>query len=299
MAKGKNTQMFMWIAVLAVVGLLVWGFAFDGFGGETIVVPTGGTGPSPTTCADSTGTLTVNTVNAATPGTAVSAGLTAGVDGGAVTKTVAAAGTTTFPVGAKIHILANASDYLDDDVTVTMACGGSTVDLPLWYSTSDNPSVSMTNKDNSVIGDTGASGNYSDISAGETVRVDIDFEGTYQEFTGEMVLIVETPAGTSGNITSMTFDGQNCGTVPTVHSTVNAGSKVCAYEVTGPEGSVEVTGRLTIETTGDMSGLVLMDYYTKQKFVDDNGKIEYGIADSDGDAQYENTDDFDWYIDAA
>ena len=277
------------LAVVVGVGFMMWN------SGQPQVPPADP--DSPAACPDSTGILTINGVNAAIPGTDVTATYNAGVDGGAVTTAVVS-GTTVFPVGAMLTILGNASDYLDKSLEVKMACGGIVVDLPLWSSTSDNPSIKIENDDGSWMGDEGVTANQTDISAGETLVLKVRFTGTYQESSGDGIYIIESPANTGSNITTMELDGQACGSKPSVHAGANAGSKICAFSIPAIEGSGNVDYTLSIVTTGDISGLVLTDWYAKQDFVDDDGTIGTGIQDSDGTAKYENTLDWDFYIDA-
>ncbi len=294
MAKAKTMTMLVWvIAIVAVVGV---GYMIYNSGSPTITQPSNP--DSPQACADSTGILTINGVNALNKGTDVDVGVTAGVNGGAVTTTVTS-GTTTFPVGASLVLLANASDYIDKSITTTMKCGGTTVEIPMFYATSDNPSYKIENDDGTWMGDTGVTANQSNIEAGETLNLKVQFSGTYQEASGDGLFIVETPANTGSNITTMTLGGQACGAVPNVHANANAGSKICGFNIDNIEGSTVKELTLSITTTGDVQGLVLTDWYAKQEFVDDDGTIGMGIQDSDGTAQYENTFDWDFYINAA
>ena len=60
--------------------------------------------------------ISVNAVSALNKGSSLTPTILAGVDGDAVSTSVTS-GTTTFPVGSQITILANASDYIDKSST--------------------------------------------------------------------------------------------------------------------------------------------------------------------------------------
>lgn len=148
-------------------------------------------------CGDSTGILTVNSFSALAQNTNITPTLKVGVNGGGVTIP-ATSGTTTFAVGDKLTIFASIGDYLDTVIeNVEMKCGGITVENPMYYSTSDNPAIRMKNDDgqyvtDSITGATGTTGyNQTDLTAGETLRMDIEFAGTSLESSGEGVYVIE------------------------------------------------------------------------------------------------------------
>jgi hypothetical protein len=255
-----------------------------------------------TSCGDSTGKLTINAYNALNPSTNVTPTLTVGVNGGIV-STSATSGTTTFAVGDKLLIFGALSDYIDTSVEATMKCGGIVVDMPMYYSTSDNPAVRIKNDDGDYVSDNvaGLTTNQTDLAAGETFSMDVEFSGTSLESSGEFIYIVEFPASTSANISKIELSGATSVALPTVHSTVNAGSKVAAFKVPAVVGSAKAVHTLTVElaSSKDLSGGVYTDLYSIQQFIDDDGTIKSGVQDSDGTLKYENTLDFDFYINAA
>jgi len=258
---------------------------------------------SPIACSDSTGILTINAISAI-PGAAApsSPTITAGADGGVIATSVTS-GTTTFPIGAEVEVLVSKSDYLDKSFTFTMPCGGKTLDAALYYSTSDNPAIRIKNDDDSYVTDAVAGGatNQTNLAAGETLVMEVEFTGTSTEASGDGIYIVELPASTAANVTKIELGNLKAVAISTVHTLQNAGSKSVAFEVPSIVGSERVTYPLTITltATGDISGGVYTDWYAKQEFIDDDKTIQYGVEDSDGTAKYENTLDFDFYIDAA
>lgn len=285
--------------ILAIVGFIVL-LSLVAF----LLVPqviTNGGGLKIESCPDATGILTVNAINALEKGTAVSGPtITAGVKGQTLSTTVTS-GTTTFPVGSEVTVLVSKADYLDEKFTFTMPCGGKTLEAPLYYATSDNPSVRIKNDDGDYLTDDIAGGavNQTDLSAGETVNFDVEFQGTALENSGDLVYIVEFPANSGVNISQVNMAGANkLNSVPSIHSSLNAGSKIVAFEIPALVGSEKkvYTLSVSLEASKDLAGGVYTDWYAKQYFIDDDGTVQYGIQDASGDAKYENTGDFDFLI---
>jgi len=285
------------VAIVAIVGVGAWQLgAFE----ATQSVTTGVTNQAD--CADASGILTANVVSALAKGTAVGTPtITCGVNGGQV-LTAVTSGTTTFPVGAKVNCLASKDDYIDEEFDFTMTCGGATKEMAIFYSTSDNPSIRAKNDDGDYMADSSndvvhSGTNQTAVAVGEVIKWDIEISGTSLESSGDGLLVIEFPAGTSANITKVELSGATLGSLPSVHSTVNAGSKVAVFNipaVVGSDKSVH-TLSITLGATKDFVGNTLMDWYTKQKFVDDDGSISFGVEDSDGTSQYESTSDVDFY----
>jgi len=262
-----------------------------------------GSNLSPVDCAESTGKLTVNAYSTLNPSTAVSAPtITAGVNDGVLATTVTS-GTTTFPVGSKVEVLVVKDDYLDKSFEFVMPCGGQILAAPLYYSTSDNPSVRIKNDDGDYVTDNVAGGavNQTLLAAGETLIMDIEIAGTSQESSGEGIYVIEFPAGSASNITKVELSGATLVSKPMVHTTLGAGSYVAAFKVPAVIGSEKAIHTLTVTlgATKLLSGGVYTDWYAMEEFIDDNGQVSYGVEDSDGTAQYENTLDFDFLINAA
>lgn len=280
------------VIILVLIALGVLGLVYQSMVQEKKPKPAEG-------CPESTGALTVNAVSALNKGTTISgATIIAGVNGAPV-STVVTSGTTTFPVGSQVTILVNKSDYIDSSATFEMLCGGKVMEMPLYYSTSDNPTIRVINDENAYMTDSDTVGvNQSLLSTGESLTVTVEFKGTSLESSGDGIFIVETPANTGINISRIELDGVVGKFVPSIHPSVNAGSKIASFDVPAIEGSTTVTKSLTfvVTPTGHWSGGVLMDWYAKQDFIDDDGTIKNGVQDSDGTAKYENTLDSDFYV---
>jgi len=298
---GKGNNLLVgFIILIAVVGIGFWYVSQDIGGGSVTDVGR---------CSDSTGTVTINNFSELVGGADPSATYTAGVikSGDSETSTIVASsvtsGTTTFAVGDKVVLFGSASNYIDKYEVFTMKCGGSVVDFPMKYSTSDNPSIRIKNDDGDFMTDSSVGGatNQTNLATGETLNLEVEFQGTNGESSGEGVYIVEFPASTSANITSVLLNGQSPVAVPTVHSSANAGSKIVAFDVPAVNGATKNTMTLSIVLGSgkDLSGGVLTDWYAKQWFIDDDKTLKYGVQDSDGTAKYENTLDYDFFINSA
>ena len=297
MAKSKSNAGLI-IGVIAALALLIGGFYFI----QQSAIGTPGA-PSPTTCADSTGVLTVNAVDAlqqsSTIGTPT---ITAGVNGGPVTTSVTS-GTTTFAVGDQITVLVSKAGYIDKSFSFVMPCGGEVLQAPLYAASATNPSVRIKNDDGDFMTDNVAGGavNQTALSAGETLNLDVEFQGVALENSGDLIYIVELPASSSANVTSITMPGLESVPLPTVHSLQNAASKAAAFKVPAINNGEKKTYTLSIVlgASKTLSGGVYTDWYAEQEFVDLDGSIQNGIENSQGTAEYENTGDSDFYINAA
>jgi len=297
--QGKGNGMT--IGIIAVIAVIVIAVLILYVPTTTQSVVT--TTTDPTQCGDSSGILTVADRSLLVGGTApTTPTITAGINGGVVTTTVAS-GTTTFPVGADVEVLVSDTDSIDKSFKFTMPCGGYTLDGALYYATSDNPAITIKDTDanslTNAIG--GGATNLSSVSAGSTVKFDVYLEGTSGEGTGEMIYYMEFPAGSSANITDVTMGNLAKVSVPKVYSASNAGSEVVAFAVPNIEGAVEMDYRVivTLGTSKDLNGGIYSGLFAGQEFIDDDSTISSGVEDADGTAKYENTVTSNFYLESA
>ncbi len=293
-AMGIGMIVLIVIGVLAVGGGIIWGVTQATIGPE---------GPSPESCSDSTGVLTVASTSALPGATAPSSPtITCGVDGGPVTTSVTS-GTTTFAVGTPLQCLVSKSDFIDKSFSFNMPCGGKTLNAPLLYSTSDNPGIRIKNDDGDFMTDNvaGLTTNQTVLSAGETLTIDVEFQGTNTEGSGNGIWIIEFDNNTNANITSVTLSGATIVPIPAVHSLQETASKAVAFAIPNIEGADKKTYAMQIVLASSkiLAGGVLTDWYAEQDFIDDDNTISNGVEDSDGTAKYENTGDSDWFINSA
>jgi len=294
--KAKTSPMLMFgiVAVVILLAVAVFGIYRMSVSKPTDVTDIGD-------CADSTGILTVQDRSILTGGTApTTPTITCGVkgaDGEYLLGTTVTSGTTTFAVGSYLRCLISDTDSIDKSFDFVMPCGGKILDGALYYSTSDNPGIRMKNDDGDFMTDShvGAT-NQTDITSGETFNLDVEFQGTDKEASGKGIWIIEFPAVSSANITTVTLDGKQPISVPSVHPSVNANSKLVAFEIPNMEGGVKKTMTLSVVTSLDVVGGVYTDWYSIQEFIDDDLTLGEGVQDSDGTLAYENTLDYDFYI---
>lgn len=303
--KNKKGQVGMIVLIImGIIGLTFAGFAV--FGADKVTttqVAVGTPSIQGTGCADSTGVLTVSSTSALTGGTApTTPTITAGVNEGSVTTSVTS-GTTTFPVGANVEVLVSDTDSIDKSFSFVMPCGGMTLEAPLYYSSSDNPGIRMKNDDGDFMTNAIAGGatNQTDLTAGETLVLDVEFQGTNTEASGDGIWVIELPASSSANVSSINVAGLTSVPVPSIYSANNAGSKLAAFKVPNVIGADKKSYAVSIALTSakDLSGAVYTTWYTEQEFVDDDNSISVGVEDSDGTAKHENSVTFYFYVNAA
>ena len=297
MAKTKSNSGLI-IGIFLAIALLVGGFYF--IQQSAVGSPEH---PSPTTCADSTGVLTVNAVDAEQQSSTISTPtITAGVNGGPITTTVTS-GTTTFAVGDSITVLVSKAGYIDKSFSFVMPCGGEVLEAPLYAASATNPTVRIKNDDGDFMTDNVAGGatNQTDLSTGETLNLDVEFQGVALENSGDLIYVVELPANSAANVTSITMPGLKSVPIPTTHTLQNAGSKAAAFEVPAIDNGAKKTYTLSIVlgASKDLSGGVYTDWYAEQEFTDLDGSIQYGVENSQGTAEFENSGDSDFYINSA
>jgi len=300
--QGKTSPMVFVFGLIVV--LLLGFFAYNSFAQKTI----GGDLTNPSVCADSTGVLTLTANDALQKGTTISSPtITCGVNGGAVLTSVSS-GTTTFPIGASLDCIVSKTGYIDVEYKNVMSCGGLQESVELYQSTADNPSITIKDLDTSTSALTdniaGGSVNVSSLSPGDSKTLEVKFKGTALESSGDGIFVIEFPSNSNANITSgntgVTLGNLAHVSVPTVHTSQNAGSRIDAFEVPAVVGSVTATYDLTfsLQSGKDLSGGVYTDWYNKQAFVDTDGTIKVDVENSLGTAKYENTLDYDFYINA-
>jgi len=291
----KKTNLTTTLVVVTILGLL----AFIAYGVSQTQLGSDTPEEMAAACGLDT-TLSINAVNALAKGTSVSPTYTAIVNGG-VAKTFTS-GVSKLSPGDSVVILASANDYLDSTTSTTVSCGSNDLDVEL-FATDDVASIEIFNDDGDKVTDAIAGGavNQSNLAPGESLTVEVKFKGTNEESTGDLIYIVE--AGSAANISDITMSGdaEMLTSIPSIHTTQVAGSKVVGFRIPAIEGAITQSYDLTF-TLGsgkDMSGAVYTDVYSEQSFVDDDGTFKVGIQDASGDAKYEDSSDSDFFVNAA
>jgi len=303
--KNKKGQAMIWAIFIALILVLgVGGFALyksDVFQ-KTTETETGQT-EDQAKCADASGILTVNELSAIDGGTApTSSTITAGIVGKAVSTTVIS-GTTTFPVGADVNVLVSDIDSIDKSFNFVMPCGGYTLDAKLYYSTLDNPSIEIQDKNSNTLSNAIADGavNISDVTAGGVMKAKVIFSGTALESSGDGLYVLEFAAGSGVNISDVTLGSLASVTVPQAYTPVTAGGELVAFKVPAIIGGTESEYALNVqlEGTNDLAGGVYTAWFNEQEFIDDDLSISTGVEDASGDAKYENTVTYNFFINSA
>lgn len=317
--RGKNDQMTMLISVLVVIGILIVGSMFFTNRQQTQLAKEGVTPGTTGACAlDSP--LTVLDISKIAGGTAPSSPtITAGIvkegdsdgENSVIATSITSGNTYNQFVGKKVAVLVSDGDSLDEKFIIEeFDCGGETIGAEgLYYSSSADPAITIKDTDTQVndLTDATAGGPYNATAptTGTSFDVDVKFQSTSLESSGDGIWVVEFPAGSAANITDGSVSMSdalgsklNIVSKPKLHTQVNAGSELVAFEVPMiKDGASKVyTLKLDLDASKDLSGAVLTDWYAKQYFIDDDSTLAYGIEDSDGTAKHENNFDDDFLI---
>lgn len=267
--KGKSsTVKTLLIAVLVVVLLLgVFMVAQNVQFGDKDKV-------EPSACQESTATVGYSSQNALNLNSAV-AGISYLVqrDGGAT-----APNASSYPVGAKLKILASASGYIAEVSEATVPCGGSTINTKLTEVTS--PTVDLFNSNNLIMD--GVTTNQSAISDGGSATLAIRMTGVNKKSTGNMLCVLEA----NSSVDSITLGGATAGSQkPEIYATqVASNSKLFTFEVPAITGAISKNYDLviTMKDNQHYTGEVFYTCYAKQGFEDTDGVFKVGIEDANG-----------------
>ena len=247
--------------------------------------------------------------NAAATGTAVTVTVDANVNVGTAEEqrlgriTTGSSGQT-FSRGDKVELLLNATNYINKivkDVQITK-CGANAV-----YTTIEDATTAVVivvkNSDDDAMTDAAAGGavNQTAIAAGGNELLSVEFKGTEKMTTGKNIFVVEL--SNAQNVSALTMDGTGDASVPDFYTDTLSSPYKKAFEVAAVKGATKAvyTLGITAKTGKIVSGAVYTTAYTIQAFAESDGSFVEGIEDAAGDAnvEYENTADFDFYINEA
>lgn len=262
-------------------------------GGGNIIVGDSGCEIAPT--------LTVNTVDAMVPGTAVAEeAVTVRRNGqlyGVITE-----GTTKFAKGDKLDVLINKTSFIANVAAegLTLNCGENILNAKLYDY--DAATVKMFNENGDVLTDaaTGDGTNQTSISNGAASTTKIQLKGTSQSSTGKQWLIVE--ASVTANVSWMELDGSrgvDVGTVLTGYTDTLTGPFKRAFEIAPIEGTQTKDYTLTIQaaTGKKVMGAVYTTFYSAQDILDVDGTFKKNVLqDADGNTKHQTSYDYDFMI---
>ena len=290
--RGQSGTVALWVLVaLAVVGVIYF-FATSqtGFGSD------GGT-TDPALCSEPTTTMTFPAVNALKQGTTVSTTVQASIDGA---TPISVGNATSFTVGDTVELLHTAGNFIDlklDAFTVT--CGLAQAPTANVLATGTN-TFRIFNTNNQLVTDAAAGGATNQSSSASPINMDIRVDGTVDESTGDLIVVIEATNTTQvDNIVLSGLGGASSVAVPEFYSATAAGSIVKAFSVPEVLDGASVSGTLTVSPESGQTidaTSVYVTAYSQEWFVDVDGEFVYGVEDSDGTIQYEDTWDYDFLI---
>jgi len=205
-----------------------------------------------------------------------------------------------FQIGDNVELLLEKANYIADELpSITIdSCGTKTINGEL-YATSEN-SFRIFNTNNNLLTDDASGGatNQTKLTASGSFEVKID--STTDESTGDLVIVIE--AGNTSQVDDLVlsgFPGVKKVDVPEFYSNVGANAIQRAYQIDALKDGATESGTLKIvpEASATIEDCaVYVTAYSIQGFVDTDGSFDTGVEDSEGTAKYEDTWDFDFYI---
>jgi len=213
-------------------------------------------------------------------------------------------GTSYSPIlGDKLDILTSATGYLPDEQIVQSA----TCDKnPVAFSFKSYENATVTIKQDAKNGASaltnniaGGAVNATAVTSGGSTSLPVIIEGTTQKSTGKIFMVVELPASSAANVSSVSFNGgTQVSSIPTCLSSNNANAYRVAYEIPAIDGYASNAYNLVITTNAGktLAGGVYTTYYAEKKFADSTGVIKEGVCDSTNTAQYQDSYSYNFLL---
>lgn len=184
-------------------------------------------------------------------------------------------------------VVADLSGYLAAPFSTNVGCGANEIATKLYA----YANATVTVKDDTVTSSNtltngGGANNATAAAAGGVRNFPVIFQGTSQKSTGKLLWVVETPASTSANVSSISasINGVVLSPVaiPNGIAAANAASVRTAFEVPAILGAASVNGNLQIQNAASKQvfGVVKQTFYAEQFFVDADGKVQEGAYDT-------------------
>jgi len=301
---GKTNKVLPILLTVLIFGLLSIGYVAvtnTQIGGTTSSDVNPETGvPLPDTGCNVNPTITVTANDALQAGTAVTVGSEFTING------VYSTSSAGIRKGDKVVIKTNASNYIDEiQEEITVVCGANPV-LTTISAAATAPTVVIKNDAGlAQLTDNAAGGavNESAFAAGGSKNFAIDITGVDKKTTGTRVVVFEFSS--EANISSMTLTDANTGLSLTKLASVPSGLTVSgsnnyrvAFEIPAVEGAVKKSYNLNVQaTTGNVpAGAFYTSFYIAQAFVESDGTFKTGVVDSNSEAKYVATYDYDFLV---
>lgn len=202
--------------------------------------------------------------------------------------------------GANVEVLADPTGYLATTATVhSVACGPQ--DVKFAFQNYANATVTIkTDTSKLVLTNAAAGGAQNETAitgAGGSRNWEVDLVGVNQKSTSKMFFYVELPAQSASNISgsgiSMSCNGVTLPqvSIPGAIGSTGANAARAAFEVPSLDNGAQATCNVQVSTIGAkaLSGAVYTKIYAEQAFVDADGKLKFGVYDSNSNAVYQDS----------
>lgn len=296
----KGAVWGLWIVLLLVLALGAGGYIAYNQGLFAQKV-TGGIDPalSATDCetAPSVSVTAIDTLSKSTTLTATSQFTThARVNGNFVGSIP-----STLQKGDKVEVLVNATNYINDVIPeFAVACGNNIKTMELYAT--DALTYKVKDEANTLTdGVTSTTTNATNIALGGSDTYDVFITGIDKKSSGDLIFAVEI--GSSANVSdiTMTDTGGNVleeVTRPDFYALTLTSPELKFFKIPAIVNAVEKQYKLTVsaESSKDISGAVYTTIYSEEYFLNVDGTFMKGVEDSDGTVKYEDTYDYDFYI---
>lgn len=263
---------------------------------------TGGVTNSPSTCSDSTATLSFPAVDFYNQGTSVTSDPTVRkTTSSGTTSYVNGTSSTSFGVGDKLQVLYKGGDYIDaTGEEFEVSCGLTSAPEQKLFATNTN-TFRVFNTNNQLLTDAAAGGATNQSSSAAPISLELKIDSRTDQSTGDLVIVIESTNTTSTRSLTLSGPGAVKVSLPTFYTGNAALSVSEAYEVPAVVDGNTATYTLQIEpesgqTVGAGDDSIYVTAYSKQAFRDADGSFKVGIENSQGVIQYEDTWDFDFMI---
>jgi len=211
---------------------------------------------------------------------------------------------SSFQIGDNVDLFLNATNYISEVINghKIEKCGVNSIKGELYAT--DDPTVRLFNTDGNRIGDAVtaclASTLVNQTASASTISMKMEIQSSPKQSSGDLVVVIEvdnnTEVGYDG--ISLTGTGVTDGSALSTYTQNATTSTVRAFNV--PASTAGALGTYYINLApksgqtiggGPSDTYALVTLYSKQAFIDVDGKFKVGIEDSNGNTKYEDTQD--------
>ena len=213
---------------------------------------------------------------------------------------------STLAYGDDVEVIFAHANYIDKKFTLNnLNCGSNALNADLYAT--DDPTVRIFNTDGDKVGNSvtavcaiNALANQS--SSTGTITMKIEIQSASLQSSGDLVAVVEVDNKTeiAYDKIVMTGNGVSDASVPTFYSPNATTSVIRAFNLPASVNGALTTYYLELSPkdgqalgpAGSAGTYAIFNLYSKQDFVDVDGSFQYGIENSRGTTQYEDTSSF-------